>query len=242
MDREKILEGIIEGYRKSIHRRYQYQNIKDNYEIPNSINEHTVDEIRTYWLEYIYPEYKKRTELNEAFKNLDNFIKQPRTLLRILWGASKLLITYGSHLPKILNSGLKAIQSFRVASSFENRFVDEVIKHNIKPPFDESKIKTLMNFLPPEDVEKFINISQTLFDTIQDRTIVEKTKEVIRYLILAMKKNEASFSPIQIRGIEVGLEMLEKGDEIFNKLPKEDQKTLVLVITKMEKDMLGYTI
>ncbi len=51
MNREKVLEDIIEGYRNTIYQRYQYQNIKDKYEIPDSIDEETVNLIRNYWLE-----------------------------------------------------------------------------------------------------------------------------------------------------------------------------------------------
>ena len=101
MTREKIAEDIIEGYRNTIYQRYQYQNIKHQYDIPESINEETVNLLRNYFLNYIYPEFNKRAELNESFKSLDNYIKHPKKLLSILLDTSNLIFKYGIHLPKI---------------------------------------------------------------------------------------------------------------------------------------------
>ena len=238
MTREEILEEIIEGYRNTIYQRYQYQNIKDKYEIPDTINEETVNLLRNYFLNYIYPEYNKRAELNEAFKSLDNYIKHPKKLFRILLDASRLFFKYGRHLPKILNTGLKAMKSFRAASVFENMFVDEAIKNKIEAPYDLSKINTLLKVLPHEEIEKFIDISQSLFKILHDRTLVKKIKEIIQYLVLVMKKDDKSYSLSQIRGLEIGLEMLDEGDRIFNQLAKEDQQNLIYLITEIERDML----
>lgn len=240
MTREKILKEIIEGYRNTIYQRYQYQNIKDKYEIPESINEETTNLLRNYFLNYIYPEFSKRAELNEAFKSLDNYIKHPQKLLRILLDASKLIFNYGRHLPKILNSGLKAMKSFRAAANFENNFVDEAIKNKIEPPYDLSKINILIKLLSRKEIEKFIEISQSLFEILYDRILIEKIKEVIQYLILVMRKKEEFYSLSQIRGLEIGLEMLNEGDKLFNRLTKEDQQNLVHLITEIEKDMLDH--
>ncbi len=240
MTREKILEAITEGYRKSIHQRYQYQNIKAKYEIPESIDEETVNLLRNYWLNYIYPEFKKRRELNEAFQSLDNYIKYPKKLLRLLLHATKLIYNHGRHLPKILTTGLKAMKTYRAAERFENSFIDETIKNKIEAPYDEFKINALIKVLPRKDIENFIDISQSLFEILNDRIQVEKIKVIIQYLILAMKRKEESYSTNEIRGLEIGLEMLIEGDKLFVQLEKEDQQNLVSLITKIEKDTLGY--
>ncbi|MCA0153136.1 hypothetical protein [Winogradskyella vincentii] len=239
MNREQVLEAIIEGYRNSIHQRYQYQNIKSNYEIPESIDEDTVNILREYWLNYIYPDYTKRKELNEAFVSLDDYIKNPKNLLRLLLNATRLIFNYGRHLPTILSSGLKALKTFRAAERFENNLINEAIKSKMNAPFSESKINTLIKLLPPEEIENFIDVSQSLFEILHDRIQIEKIKEIIQYLILAMKKNQESYTISQIKGLEIGLEMLTEGDKLFTQLAKEDQKKLVYLITDIERDMLG---
>ena len=240
MNKDHILEEIIEGYRQSIHQRYQYQNIKDNYEIPDSIDEETVNTLRSYWLKHIYPDLKRRKELNDAFQSLDDYTKHPKKLLRLLLDATKLIFNYGRHLPIILISGLKAMKTFRAAEGFEKSLVDQAIKGKIEPPYDATKINSLIKLLPRDDIEEFIDISQSLFEVLHDRTQVEKIKEIIGYLILAMKKSPESYSVSQIRGLEIGLEMLTEGDKLFTQLTVEDQQKLVHLIIEIERDMLGY--
>ncbi|MFT5231488.1 MAG: hypothetical protein ACI97R_001562, partial [Candidatus Azotimanducaceae bacterium] len=58
--REKVLEEIIEGYRNTICHRYQYENIKKTYDLPASIDEATVNQLREYFLNYMYPAHDKR--------------------------------------------------------------------------------------------------------------------------------------------------------------------------------------
>jgi len=238
MPREKILKEIIEGYRNIIYQRYQYQNIKNKYEIPESINEETVNLIRNYFLNYIYPEFDKRAELSEAFESLDDYIKRPKKLLRILLASVKLIFNHGRHLPKILNTGLKAMKSFRAATSFENKLVDEAIKNKIKAPYDKSKINRLIKLLSRKEIEQFMESSQSLFEILHNKVLIEKIKEILQHLIVIMRKKQNSYSLNEVRGIEIGLEMLNEGDTLFNRLAKEDQQNLIHLILKIEKDTL----
>lgn len=239
MSRDKILEEIIEGYRNAIYQRYQYQNIKDHYGLPETITEETVTELRNYFLNYMYPPFNRRAELNEAFESLDNYIKHPQKLVRILLDAVKLILRYGRHLPKILTAGLDALKSFRAASNFENNLVEEAIKNNIVAPYNLATINKLIKLLSRAEIEKFINDSQSLFEILHDKVVIQKIKEIIQYLILVMEKEE-SYSPSQIIGLEIGLEMLSEGDKLFNQLTKEDQLNLVNLITEIEKDNLDH--
>ena len=151
---------------------------------------------------------------------------------------SNLIFNYGIHLPKILNTGLKVMKSFRAATGFENMLVDEAIKNRIEAPYDPSKINTLIKLLPRKEIEKFIDTFQSLFEILHDRILIKKIKEILEYLILVMKNKEKYYSVSQIKGLEIGLEMINIGDNLFNRLAKEDQRKLVYLITEIEKDML----
>jgi hypothetical protein len=238
--REKVLKEIIEGYRNTISHRYQYENIKKTYDLPASIDEATVNQLREYFLNYMYPAHDKRVALNEAFNSLDDYTKYPQKLLKILLDAAKLIFRYGRHLPRILIAGLHAMKTFKAATNFENNLVDEAVKNEIEAPYDLVKIDALIKLLSREEIEKFIEISQSLFEILHDKVLIKKIKEVIQHLITAMRKNENSYSQSQIKGLEIGLEMITEGDALFNRLPKEDQLNLVLVISEIERDNLDY--
>lgn len=238
MTKEKVLEAIIEGYRNTISQRYQYQFIKDTYGIPETINEDTVNQLKVYFLSYMYPPNEKRAALNEAFNSLDDFIKHPQKLVSLLLNAVKLLFKYGKHLPKILQAGLGALKTFRAATNFENNLVSEAIKNDIKAPYDAKKIETLIKLLPRNEIEQFIESSKNLFEVLHDKELIKKIKEVIEHLINSMQKNSAVYSKSQIKGLQIGLEMITEGDALFNQLSEKDQKNLVNLITDIEKSYL----
>ncbi len=240
MVREKVLEGIIEGYRNSIAQRYQYQNISSKYEIPKSIDEEIVNSIRNYFLDYVYPESKKRVELNEAFKSLDNYTRHPEKLLRILVDSARLLFSHGRHLPKILKSGLKAMNTFKAATNFETKLVDAAIQNNIEAPYGSSKINSLIRSLSRKEIQHFIDSSISLFEILHDQRLLEKIREVIQTIINIMRKKQKSYSINEIRGLEIGLEMLDEGNALFNQLTQEDQKRFVPFIVNIEQDTLDH--
>ncbi|WP_452233025.1 hypothetical protein [Lacinutrix sp. MEBiC02595] len=239
MIREKVLEAIIAGYRNTIQQRYQYENIKDNYQLPESIDAETVNQLREYFLKYMYPEFSKRQELNSAFNSLEEFTKHPKKLVGIALDATKLIFKYGRHLPKILNTGLKAMQSFKAADNFENNLVDEAIKNKIDGPYNPEKIDALIKLLSREEIEKFIHISESLFEVLHDKVLINKIKGIIAYLIQKMRKKENIYTPSQIKGLEIGLEMLTEGDALFNRLSLADQQNLIDLIIEVEKDALA---
>ena len=237
-NKEEILKEIIRGYRNSIRERYQYEKLKEHYQFPKSISKETVVGFRDFFLDYIYPDYEKRMELDQAFKSLDDYIKAPKKLVQIALDASKLLFMYGRNLPKIFNAGLKALKSFRAATKFESIFIKKAIENNIAPPYDLKKINELISFLSKEEVEDFIETTQSLFETLHDKALINKILEVIGFVIAMMKKNKKNYSSSQIKGLEFGFEVLKKGDSLFNTLSEEDQQVLITLVTQIERDRL----
>ena len=238
MERDFFLKEVIKGFRQTIYERYQYQNIKNKYDLPESIDEATVDSIRNYFLNYVYPEFEKRVELNEAFESLDNYIKHPEKLLKILFDSARLFFKHGRHLPKLLRTGLKAMKSFRIASNFENKLVDEAVKNNIAAPYDTAKINGLIKLLSREEIQEFIDSSQSLFEILHDQPLIKNIKDIIQHLIEMMKKKPNSYSINEIKGLEIGLEMITQGNALFNQLSEEDQHKFVPMIVKIEQDTL----
>ena len=239
MEQEIVKKQIIDGYRKFIFDRYQYDKIAENYDIPSSITEDILTELREYYLKHIYPEYSERKALDQAFKSLDNYIQQPQKLISILLDASRLLFKYGRHLPKILGTGLKALKTFNSASKFEQTFVGEAIHQELKGPYTEKKIKVLLRAIPKNEIDDFITTSQALFETLHDRPQVKKIKEIISYIIGVMKKNSHRYSKDQIKGLEMGFALLDEGDHLLQKLHPKDQRKLIYLITEIETDMLA---
>jgi hypothetical protein len=238
MSKELLSNAIILGYRNLIEERYRYKDLKEKYDFPETINEEVVADIKIYFLAYIYPDLEKRAELNEAFSTLDDFIKHPEKLLNLVVDSLKLLFTHGRHLPKIFNAGLKAMKSFRGATKFEKTIVLKAIQENSKPPFTTLKINKLIQLLPYKDLEEFMKNTETFFNIIYDKELVEKIKEIIRFILSKMRNKPKIFSQKEIIGLTLALETISKGEEMLNKLTQKDQEILIGFVLQIEKDCL----
>lgn len=236
--KKELLTEVIIAYRKAINDRYQFENIEQNYDVPESFDSEKVDLFRDFFLNYIYPEPAKREELNAAFENLDDYIKYPSKLLHLILDSTRLIFKYGRHLPKILNAGLKALRSFRMANEFEDKLVGHAQSLKLKPPFGEEDVNALIRELKEEEIERFIKNNEALFGTLHDRKLVAKILEVVEFLIGKMKKNTDTYSPAEIRGMEIGHEIIQGTNELFDQLTDEDQKLLFEFVIQLERDQL----
>ena len=238
MDRTEILEEIIVSYRSLINRRYQYERIREEYELPVSFDKEKVDQFRRFFLDYIYPDPVKRKELNDAFDSLDNYIKRPEKLLRLLLDSGRLMLKYGRHLPKILSAGLKALKSFRTANRFENQLVNSALQLQIDPPFDDIEIKSLIRQIPKQDINDFMDSSQVLFETLHDRKLITRVVEIVSYLIQKMKKRPNIYGANEVMGLEIGQEMISTGNQLFDQLSDYDQSQIINFVVKVEREAL----
>ena len=238
MSEESILRAIIEGYRITISDRYDYADLSKKIELPESIGVDDVNQIKAYFLDYIYPEFDKRKELNSAFESLDSYIKNPEKLLSLLKTSVQLIFRHGRHLPKILSTGLKALKSFRSGTKFEHLLVHQAIQNQIDPPYDSVKINTLISTLPKNEIDQFIIHSQSLIEVFYDQKLVSKIEEILSFLISKMKNNPKLYSENDIRGLALGHEMLSKGNDLFTSFSKKDQRYIISMIIQLEKNVL----
>ncbi|MEM9990836.1 MAG: hypothetical protein AAF738_03675 [Bacteroidota bacterium] len=229
---------LIKGYRRMIEQRYQYERIASQYDIPASFDEERVALFRQYFLAYIYPPAHKREALDAAFEHLDSYIKQPEKLLRLLLDSTSLLFKYGRHLPKILMAGLKALKSFRVANQFEEKLIAAANNAPIQPPYSVENIYQFLRILPREEIEDFIVQSEPLLATLHDRVLVRKIIEIVEQLIQKMRQRPNLFSPEEVRGLQIGYELIKEGNGLFDQLSKEDQQQIFKFILQIERDVL----
>ena len=135
-------------------------------------------------------------------------------------------------------AGLKALKSYRAATGFELTLVKAAINEQIEPPYSIEKINTLIQTLSLEEIEQFIDSTESLFMVMYDDILVKKIQEVIGYLIDRMKINTELFTADEVKGLEIGLEMIKRGDDVLNSLSEEHKDILIQLIIQVEKDNL----
>ena len=232
-------DALIIAYRQVLEERYQYENLQAKYELPASFDEARVAQFRAYFLDYIYPHPAQRKELDEAFASLDDYLKNPSKLMQLVVDSASLLFRFGRHLPKIMQAGIKALQSFRAASNFENKLIAQAVISAFQPPFSTPDIEKLLLTLDQAAMNDFIEHTEELFGTLHDRPLVAKIIEIVSALIKKMQKRPDVYSAAQIRGMEIGREIILKGDALFDQLTTEEQDQIFAFVVQVERDVLG---
>lgn len=234
----ETLKEVILAYRDVIADRYQHEHLSKQYEIPESFTPKKIDEFREYFLTYVYPHPERRVELNDAFQSLDNYIKNPEKLLRLMVDSVSLIFKYGRQLPKILKAGLKALKSFRTASRFEKQLVQQANKLGLEAPFSESDINKMIAGLSQAEMDQFVENNQSLFEILYDRTLIVKIKEIVNHLIDKMRKRPKVYSAEEIRGLEIGRDIIVHGDQLFDQLSQTEQTQILDFTLQVERDVL----
>ncbi len=241
MDKETVLNEIILGYRNVIKAKYNYKNLQQRSDIPKAYTEEISLKIANYFLNYSYPDLQKREELNEAFHSLDNYLKNPEKLIRLVIDSSSIVFRYGKHLPKIVGAGIKALKAFRRASKLEEQLVEKALLSNIETPYSTKEINEFIELLSQEQLEVYITSIYNLFNILCDTQLMSKIKKSLSLLIEKMEKRPAVYTVKDVNGIKIGLEIIAEADAIFNNIEANQQQKIFDFIMKMEKELLGLT-
>lgn len=236
--RDETLIEIITAYRKVIYNRYDYHKINARYDIPDSFTEKKFNELRSYFLKHIYPEPAQRAQLNAAFDNLEGHIGNPRYLLSILMDSVGILFKYGRHLPRILKTGLKAMQSFKKANRFEHQLAQAAVQDGRKPPFSKEDIAFFTSQLSEDEVYGFINDSLSLFETLHDQDLVKRVIDIVNHLITKMLARPSVYPQDEIAALKLGRDLIVEGFHLFESLNEKEQTLLFDMIVEIERDEL----
>lgn len=235
---QEIHKEIIIGYRKVISDRYTYENLVKVKEIPISFDKEKISAFRDYFLTYLYPAPERRAELDEAFEQLDGYIKNPTKLFSIIMDSASLVWKYGRHLPRILNTGLKTLRSFRAGKDFEENLIQSAKDLKLLTPYSASDINAMIASLSPQEINTFIQNNEILFENLHDRDLVKKVEEIIVALIKKMKNRPQTYSAAEIRGLEIGYEIIHSGNALFDRLNEPDQRLLLEFVIENEREEL----
>jgi hypothetical protein len=234
MAKKDISDALIETLRLTVEKRYQYDNLKKTIKLDEIVTEEKVDEIRTFFLKYVYPEAEARHVLNAAFDNLDKHFKNPIHLLDLLGSGAAVALKFGFQFPKAIRAALKTLDSFKKAMAFEQTLCNEAIQQNIKVPVSPTEFERLLSTLPVEQVTDFIESSDELLASLTDTKLLKKSIEILEDLVIKLKSKPKIYDHFDIDGMVTGLEILKGGYNLFSTMSEKEKETMIKLIIEVE--------
>lgn len=229
---------IIEKYRQNIASRYQYETLKTK-GLPSKVKKQTVDLLRAYFLEDLYPEAAQREKLDAAFTNLQNYVKSPAKVFDLLGNLTSAIFQFGLQLPAAIKAGLVSLEAYTAAVSYEAQLTKTVAEQQLSIPISDEQLLDALTSIPENEIEKFIVDLQNLFFTFTNTSLLDKTILIMKNVIGRMKNKPELYEKTEIEGMELGLSIMTKGYDLFVQYDDDMKKTIVEYITANERAFLA---
>lgn len=225
---------IIEKFREMVKKRYQYEDLRTRFVLPEAITEEVIKEVENYFLKTIYPPAEERKALEEAFNDLADYVRSPKKIWGLFGDMARALFKFGRHFMQALKAGMDSLNSFVGAKNFEASMAEIANKNGILPPMSDEDFEDTMYQLPREDVEKFINDVKSLFGAMVNTVLLKKTLDILSHVIETMEHKPQTFPKSDVEGIKLGQSLLQQGYDLFSKYDEPTKKLIVEFIFKNE--------
>lgn len=233
-------DHIIDKFREMLEKRYDYNDLKMRFDIPASINEEIIAEVKHYFLNTIYPPALERKQLEDAFKNLAEYVRSPKKIWGLFGNMTGAIFKFGRHFMAALKAGFGALDSFMGAKNFEESMAEIANKNGILPPISDEDFEDTMYQLPREELEKFIGDVKGLFGAMVNTVLLKKTLSILDNVIETMERKPNTYPTADVDGIKLGKGLLEKGYDLFSKYDEPTKNAIVEFIFKNELWYIDY--
>lgn len=231
---------IIDKFREMVAKRYNYDDLKERFDMPPSITPEVIADVEEYFLGTIYPEYEERQRLELAFGNLAGYIRQPKKVWGLFGNMAGALFKFGRHFLQAFKAGLASLDSFVGAKKFEQNMAEIANKNGIAPPMSDEEYEDCYYQMDRTEIVQFINDVKSLFGAMVNTPLLLKTIDILDSVIETMAKNPKTYPPADVDGIRLGRALLHRGYELFSKYDETTKQIMVDIIYRNEMWYVDY--
>jgi hypothetical protein len=230
---------LIDKYREVVAKRYDYALIKNHPEMPANITPEIVDSLKRYFLDNLYPVPETRAKLDAAFMELEGYVSQPAKVWDLLGNLTAAIFRFGLQLPTALRAGLHSLKAYSSAKLFENALLQAALEKKYSIPLSDEQFYECLKAIPIKELEHFINEVGELFRSFTDTALLEKTIDMMTDVLKHMKSKPEMYSTNETDAIDLGLEILQKGHDLFMHYDDAMKDSILEFITGNEKKFIA---
>jgi hypothetical protein len=229
---------LINKYRAVVASRYEYKNVKKTLVLPENITPEIVETLRQYFLTSLYPEPEQRAKLDVAFAELENYVLHPGKVWDLLGNITSAIFKFGFQFPAAIKAGLISLEAYTSAKHFENTLTSAALQKELKLPVTDKQFYECLVAIPKQDLYRFISELEQLFASFTNTELLGKTISIMEDVIAKMKAKKDMYSKNEIEAIELGLDIMRKGYDLFIEYDDDMKKEILQLITDSEKKFI----
>lgn len=230
-------ELVLGFYREELRKRYQLINVR-RFEEFEDIPDRQIAGLRDFFLDQIYPELHEREKLDAAFDQLGDMLRSPKRMSPLLTAALSSLWRMGTKIPAAVGAGKAAIDAYLETRKLEARLIEtaQSLKLRPKDAGDRTKMVTLIQAVPEREVVALINDILALFHSLSNIEILKVAVAFMEQCEVVMKKRTDLYTEADLQGIQIGLDLIRGGLDLFQKLKPGELKLIIAGIECVEMD------
>jgi len=234
---QKLRTALIEAYWKELQGRYETENVQ-RFEDLASVAPEKIEELRSFFLYYIYPPADRRSERDEAFNNLSTVLKSPRKLWPLMGQAFSSVFKLGRMITRALKAAYYTLDCYFESQSLERKMLAAAKERGATPKeiHDRAFLHEIVRAVPESKVMRFQKEVVQLFHSLADTELLKSTLEIMEDSLKIMESQTDLYSEPERMGLQYGLDLLRAGYELFLQLDETEVRLVLDGIDKIEKD------
>ena len=233
--REAVAAHLIDKYRERVGRRYHYDELSQHFELSDNITRELVDNIHHLFLNYIYPKAEDRKRLEHGFESLAEHLKNPAKSIFLLGDMTAAVLKFGFQFPAAVRAGAISLDSFVEAKKFEQALVDSAMEMNLEIPVSDEDFQECLTAVPKRRAKRFLRDFEGLMKSLTNTSLLRKTVEILKSLEKKMAKHTDTYTDEEIKGVGLGIKILQAGYDVFKDLDFKTKREVIKVIIENEE-------
>ncbi|MCB1316264.1 MAG: hypothetical protein KDK27_09945, partial [Leptospiraceae bacterium] len=234
---KELKHALIGAYRTEIEKRYNRSNIERFAEF-NVLSYERIAELRSFFLEHIYPPAAERERRDQAFDNLGVVITSPRKMLPLSGTALSSIWKLGRNFPAAVKAAFNTLRLYIESNRLEELLLRIARESNV-PPGDIEKqavLARIMRGLPQKEVDKFRQDLLQLFESLANVPLLRSSLQIMEHSREIMQNRADIYTADERAGLEVGYAMLTAGLHFFEQMSAQEAQLVLHGIDTIEID------
>lgn len=232
---QQLADHLIDKYRESVEMRYEFEGLSGRFTLSTQFDEEVIKDIQGYFKECLYPPAEERHKLDTAFESLNSFVSHPAKTWRLLGNMAMAIFKFGTHFPMALKAGMISLEAYLDAKKFERKLLQAAISLNFSLPLTPQQFEACIAELPRREVDAFTADIISLFQSMTDTVLLKKTISILQDVLDKMRNLPEVYSDRDVEGVELGLNILKSGYDLFKDYKESLKKEIIVVIRENEK-------
>ena len=233
----QLKEAIIEFYRREIELRYELDNVR-RFHAFDRVPDATILNLRTYFLEHIYPPPQDRRQLDEAFDHLGQMLRSPKQLQPLLGTAFTSLWRLGRKLPGAISAGRSTFDAYSETRKLEGYMYTAALRRGFKKAEVDDRLSmlTLIDGIPEKHVRRLIKDITNLFHSLTNVKLLSVSHQIMTRCREVMEDHAEVYDESDRAGISLGIELLASGLNLFEDMDASLFSPIIAGIQQVEND------